>query len=272
MIRLIYGSRGSVAAWIPVVVGFYQTIRYAARHSATNAAHGSSQGMKSMRSIRYVARRAVSTARRRPLAASLAAFGAALFAIAGIGSELSGTSSAAATPPSTFRLSDPDSVFDARSPGGRDYGWLVNTKQPRTGFDVGPPSERVLTSVRHRPDDPVVPGGAGPVPAYTPADGTVVPEAVGQAGGPLIDAVVPTSPGGVFIPGGSVIGGGVSGPGGGGTGGGIGGTPGGTDTNILTPVTPSVPEPSTWAMLVLGFFAMGTLLRRWRLTLRHEAC
>ncbi|GEM_PF-2420207 len=231
--------------------------------------------MKNMRSIRYVTRRAVSTARRRPLATSLAAFAVALIGVAGVGGELSGTSSKAAAPPSTFRMSGPDSVFDARSPGSRGYGWLVNTKQPRTGFDVGPPGERVLTSVRHRPDAPVVPGGGVPVPAYTPADATFVPEAVGPAGGPLIDAVVPTNPGGVFIPGRPVLGGGVSGPGGGGTGGGgsTGGTPGGTDTNVPTTlVTPAVPEPSTWAMLVLGFFAMGPMLRRRRPTLRYEAC
>lgn len=228
--------------------------------------------MKSMRSLRYVTERAVSTARRRPLITSLTAFGAVVFGIAGVGSELPGTSSEAAAPAGTFRLGDPDSVFDARSPGGRRYGWLVDTKQPRTGFDVGPPAERVLTSVRQRPVPPVVPGGGVPVSGYTPGDGTLVPETVGPAGETPLDTVVPTNPGGVFIPGSPIIGGGTGGGGNGGGGGGTGGTPGGTDPGTTTPIPPAVPEPSTWAMLILGFFAMGTMLRRRSVTPRpHEA-
>lgn len=159
-----------------------------------------------------------------------------------------------------------DTLLDARSPGARNYGWLVQNKSPRTGFDVGPPHERVLTSVRHRPGSPVTPANTPALTPYTPVGGAVDPATPGAIEQALTDDVVPVGPNGVVIPGSPGIGV-VSGPGGsGGTGAGGGGNPGGT-----MPSTPAVPESGTWAMLVLGFFAVGAAMRQRRPVLRHAA-
>ncbi len=153
-------------------------------------------------------------------------------------------------------LADPLSVFAARSPGGRAPGALTQTKASRSKGAERPvelaevfPSERVLSNIRTRQPDEFA-------PADLP-DALFVGPVAGPAGGavPGIDAVTPVVPTGnggipIFTPGGigPVV------PGGGG---GTGEPP----TEPTTPVTPSVPEPTTWLMMIAGFFAVGYALR-----------
>ena len=155
-------------------------------------------------------------------------------------------------------LADPLSVFAARSPGGRAPGALTQTKPSRAKGAGRPvelaevfPRERVLSNIRTRQPD-----------AFAPAD---LPEAlfVGPAGGavPGIDTITPSVPTGnggvpIFTPGGigPVV------PGGGGGGGGTDEPPPVTPPPVTPPVTP-VPEPTTWLMMIAGFFAVGHALR-----------
>lgn len=201
-----------------------------------------------------------SVAKRKALAFSmlsgtmLAATGLAVLADNGVfGSRAEAASTAAYVP-------DVDSILDSRSPGQRRYGWLLNNKPERLAFSAeNPPTERVLSSTRRRPasgsgvPNPEVPlTTLGIVP-----DTTVPPSDFGESG----------SFGGIGGPGGTPIVGGIPGPGpgpGGGGGGGGDDTPGNPVTP--TPETPvaAVPEPSSWAMLVMGFAALGAFMRRRR--------
>jgi hypothetical protein len=157
-------------------------------------------------------------------------------------------------------LKDPLSLFADRSPGGRGSGALLSTKGAKAG-----PEERVLSSVRDR--DP--PLGTSPVLddppfAFDPADlgtGGVLPGGGAPPQEPAIGSpsLSPFSPlaalgGPEFIPGG---GGGTPPP---------GSTPPPTTSTPGPPGgpggIPGVPEPATWAMLILGFFAVGAALRR----------
>ncbi|MBI0477209.1 PEP-CTERM sorting domain-containing protein [Sphingomonas sp. MA1305] len=212
--------------------------------------------------------------RRRPVATLFVTLGASVLGIAGAGDLLSRASAEAprTKTDAQARIDTPDTLLDARSPGARNYGWLVQNKPPRTGFDVGPAHERVLTSVRHRPGLPFSPGTTPAYTPYTPVVDGFDPTAPGPVEEALTDGNVPVGPGGVFVPGSPGIGV-VSGPGGGtGGGGGTGNTPGtGGDPGGVVPSTPAVPEPGTWAMLVLGFFAVGATMRQRRPMLRHAA-
>lgn len=154
-------------------------------------------------------------------------------------------------------LMDPLALFAERSPGERGGGALLSTKGA-----LGP-SERVLSEVRDR--DP----GLGDPPAdafapVTPEDIAALPDGLPGAGG---------SSGGP--PGGGGPGGGGA-PGGPGfspffspftPGGGDPGDPGTVGSPPGTTLPPpggvsAVPEPATWAMLILGFFAVGIAVRR----------
>jgi hypothetical protein len=147
------------------------------------------------------------------------------------------------------------SLFEARSPGERLAGALASLKQKRQPLL----HERALPKVR-RPLSPLAAIVAAPPP---PIATVPVFEAVGgpKPGGPGVPVALTTPPGGgpvVFpftpLPGG---GGGVILP---------------PPTTItpppgppIVPTTPTpsgVPEPGSWAMMLLGFVLIGGALRR----------
>ena len=151
-------------------------------------------------------------------------------------------------------VADPAAILAARSPGMRAPGALTQTKlayaAPRA------PVERVLGQERTRPAG-AVPAGAPDTPLVTALP--VIPsDAFGDPGAPPSAFV--TAPGLTPVGGVPVTGLTPGSPGGGGGGGG-GGDPG--DGGTTPPVT-AVPEPATWLMTILGFFAIGTGLRRRR--------
>lgn len=148
-------------------------------------------------------------------------------------------------------LADPLSLFTDRSPGGREPGALTQTKgarermlaqereHPKGAPKPETPVERVLTSLRERPmviDEPGLPFGTAPGPSVS------IPQVLGPQ--------VASFPGSI-IPGVPPLTNGSSGGGGSSSG---GGSSGGT--------TGAIPEPATWAMLLLGFFSIGAVLRR----------
>lgn len=146
-------------------------------------------------------------------------------------------------------LADPLSLFAERSPGGRGAGPLLSTK---------PPHERVLSEVRDRDPDPGIAPGIDPVFGLAP-DG-LAPGGGAPGGDP---GGAPPVDGG--LPGGDPFGGAPSsGP--------FGFNPGQPEFLPFSPGPsgPSgpgpgigaVPEPATWAMLILGFFAVGAAMRR----------
>jgi len=154
-------------------------------------------------------------------------------------------------------IADPTSILADRSPGRRAPGALTQTKLRYIRLGVGQhrkPTERVLGQARTRPI------GAAPL---------------GDAIDPLIDMPLNSSPGifsGIVDEGPVLNGPGVSGfgsapvagigiVGGGGGGGGGGGV--GSGRPSAQPVS-AIPEPSTWLMTILGFFAAGVGLRRRR--------
>lgn len=175
-------------------------------------------------------------------------------------------------------LKDPLSLFAERSPGGRAEGALLPIKLPK---------ERVLSTVRERDPTGTLPGVDDPVVAG-------VPEAAGPAGPAPEERVLSGERDG-FPGGGGGAPGGFAPLGGGGPGGlipenfatappGNPGAPGGPGDppGIADPGDPSpdpggpgnpgnpgvppggspVPEPATWAMMLLGFFAIGGAIRR----------
>jgi hypothetical protein len=154
-------------------------------------------------------------------------------------------------------------MLNGRSPGERAQGALANLKQKRHSAV----HERALAKVR-RPGplanlvgtpliSPVMPPPASPTPLYNLV-----------AGGPPM--IVPPA---AIVPGGPPNGGGppiftaISPPGGGG-GGVIVPPPVLTSTPVVpeVPVTSAVPEPTTWAMMLVGFALIGGALQRRRRT------
>ena len=148
-------------------------------------------------------------------------------------------------------------LFDLRSPGNRIAGLLaLNKHKPQLARH-----ERALPKVRKSPTSPLA-GIVGSPPA------SAVPPPPPVANAPLYTAVTNAPPVGA-PPGDSIIGspGGfpaISPPGGGG-----GGviippvvttTPPTTPTPPITP-TPPVPEPASWAMMLIGFLLIGQVLR-----------
>ena len=153
------------------------------------------------------------------------------------------------------------SLFEARSPGERLAGALASLKQKRQPLL----HERALPKVR-RPLSPLAAIVAAPPP---PIATVPLYEAVGgpKPGTPGVPVALTTPPGGgpvVFpftpLPGG---------------GGGVivtppttitppPGTPGtpGVPTTPTTPTPSAVPEPMSWAMMLVGFALIGGALRR----------
>lgn len=156
------------------------------------------------------------------------------------------------------------SLFASRSPGEREAGLLANMKHRRQ------PAlhQRALPKVRRAPVNPLA-GIVGAVPTPPPVEAPVIAQ-------PL-DKVVngtPTGPVAISPPPGGVVGGpgggfpGVFVPGGGG--GGIVIPPPAVNPPVTPPVTPpvvippttsGVPEPGSWAMMLLGFLLIGSALR-----------
>jgi hypothetical protein len=157
------------------------------------------------------------------------------------------------------------SLFDSRSPGERAAGLLANMKHKKqTALH-----QRALPKVR-RPGNPLA-GIVGAVPTPPPVEAPVITQ-------PLDKVVTPSGPVAISPPPGGIVGG----PGGGGfpgvfiPGGGGGGilipppavnppvTPPITPPIVIPPTTSGVPEPSAWAMMLLGFLLIGGVLRRQR--------
>lgn len=217
--------------------------------------------------FRQRVRNAATAAAKRP-AATCFAFAGTVLVGAGVviavpESALLDSSADAAATASTY-APDMDSLLDARSPGGRRYGWLLNSKQERPGFAPAP-TERVLPSGRRRPvpGNPIAPPAVPVAPVVGLPGTTAVPGTTGPLGTP---APIP-APGGVGGPpfaGGGVLPGPIGSPGGGNPDNPDTGNP--TNPNNPTPETPvpAVPEPATWAMLILGFATLGSAMRRRR--------
>ena len=150
-------------------------------------------------------------------------------------------------------LEDPLALFEARSPGGRGAGTLLSTKP---GLAAAGPEERVLADVRQR--DPGIAPGTDPVFG-------IGPDAIAPGGSPPLD-----DPGA----GGPSSGGSPSDPPSGDSFGAPGSSPFFSNPGqaLIQPPSagappgdpgiPAVPEPATWAMLIIGFFAIGSVLRR----------
>jgi hypothetical protein len=143
-------------------------------------------------------------------------------------------------------LKDPLSLFAERSPGERGAGALLSTKPDK-------PEERVLSSERER-EPPLGAASVPPDPAFSFA-----PDAL--ANSLPQERVLGDARDGPFIPLGNFFDPDIS-PGRsfntvppGGPGGGVG-IP--TDPGIPS----GIPEPGTWAMLILGFFGIGMAARR----------
>lgn len=178
------------------------------------------------------------------------------------------------------RASNALNSFIGRSPGERNEAALVAgkgkgkgrrapreglTRQPRERalgkvFDTPAAQDRVIPGEDTAVDDALIPPEAllSQAPAAAPIGSTPL------ASGPISGPPVTGGGGGGFFPG---IGGGGGGgsPGGpGGPGGNPGGNPppaGGGGGGTPPPV-PAVPEPATWATLLLGMAATGAMMRR----------
>ena len=138
-------------------------------------------------------------------------------------------------------------LLEQRSPGERTQGLLTKTKR----------SQRALAKTRPAVNLPL----AGPAPSATelaklllpPIDEEPLPVAVGA---PLALTELPTPFDSIAGPGGGIL---VAPSGG-------GGSPGGGTPPIVTPQNPglpsAVPEPGSWAIMLLGFALIGWRARR----------
>ena len=144
------------------------------------------------------------------------------------------------------------SMLAERSPGARPEGALANTKHKRQAAI----HERALPKIRGPFAPPTAYEALASPPSTPIAPPPQAPLFSSLAGGPPT-----TIPPGGSTPGGPPILMEIPSPGGGG-----GGftPPIITTTELPPPVTPSVPEPATWAMMLLGFTLMGRVLKRQR--------
>jgi hypothetical protein len=138
-----------------------------------------------------------------------------------------------------------------RSPGARPEGALVNLKHKRQAVL----HERALPKIR----SPYAPPTAYEALATPPPSPPIIPP---QA--PLFSALgrpVPIPVANGAAPGGPPVLSEIPAPGGGG-GGGVFSPPVTLATPQAPPLAVSVPEPASWAMMLLGFVLMGRALRR----------
>lgn len=153
-------------------------------------------------------------------------------------------------------------LMQNRSPGERGSAELRQSKKSALAVTVAAPrSARALSAVRD--SKPRAAGQSREMALETSPfiedDGTDVMFMPGGEAGPVADIQTallapPVSSGGIFIPpsgGGGGIGGGVSNPGDG-------------DIAPIPPVVSAVPEPATWLNMLIGFAAVGLLIRRRR--------
>jgi hypothetical protein len=151
---------------------------------------------------------------------------------------------------------DPATILAARSPGERPDGALTQTKPSRVapGTRVAAanpftPTERVLSGERVRPPAATTATGDPAPIGDTPTTFASAPPAF-VGGLPRVDPVggAPINGGGGQLPPGG--GGGILPP----------------NQGPFPPTTPppvaAVPEPSSWATMIIGFFAIGGMLRR----------
>ena len=191
-------------------------------------------------------------ARLRALAAALSLFAflsAEAFGVDAVFMEGRGMSALAAA------ARDPMSLLDKRSPGARGAGALLQTKPGKR-----PPllADRERRTPPPPADTPTGEGLPPPAPVFALRE-TLAP----PPGQPAVDiplTLAPPTPGTEGPPPGAPN---VGGPGGGivpldfpGGGGGGPGTP-----LVVVPDTPGIPEPSVWATLIVGFFAVGAVMR-----------
>ncbi|HEV2567067.1 MAG TPA: PEPxxWA-CTERM sorting domain-containing protein [Sphingomonas sp.] len=161
-----------------------------------------------------------------------------------------------------------------RSPGERTQASMTKGK-PRIAVDRVARALPRIRDARASSQPPAAPAAAAAAPAALGAPAAEAapafvasPSAFAETPGGVF--VGSPGPGGVFVP---------SLPGGGGGGGGPilivppGETPPGTETPpTVTPpvVTAPIPEPATWAMMLLGFGAAGAAMRTRRLVGAHS--
>jgi hypothetical protein len=152
-------------------------------------------------------------------------------------------------------LMNPLGFFAERSPGRRGSGALLSTKPERKSALADAPHERVLSTVRQREPasgvPPVADNSAPGNPIFDtapdmPAEGGILPGDTGGVvpgdSGPPSDQMIGAS---AFPPPYDFF-----------------GVPGAGSVS-------AVPEPGTWAMMILGFAAVGMALRRRG---RKQAC
>lgn len=146
-------------------------------------------------------------------------------------------------------------LLQGRSPGERTQGELTKTKHkhalakmraaPRARTDeVVQPKVAVVELAKLLESPPAAPLVAEAPPSFTPFDFT--PPSIGTIVTPPPGELPPGSPPGGSPPGGSPPGGSPPGS-----------APPGTPPKIIVPVPPAVPEPGTWATMLIGFALIG---------------
>ncbi len=136
-------------------------------------------------------------------------------------------------------LKDPLSVLEQRSPGSRREGALFQIKQ--APVHRAAPKERVLSNMRERPEAaPEESAGPSNFVDLEPKD-SLVPPGVDPSPKPAPEPPIfpPSSPPEPPRPG-----------------------PDPKDPPPPPPPDSAVPEPATWAMMLVGFFAIGGAIRR----------
>ena len=204
---------------------------------------------------RFGAVSAVPGRRRAMLVVGAAAL--VIASIAGLSKSVSGTWSPLANfRPSLSSLPSALAILAERSPGERTTAELTKLKKRRLAANATKPRERALGKI------------------FTPQQSALFKALTPQAEpalAPVAD-VIPTSLAPTGIPGfltpaaevpPVVV---AAGPGGGGGGGGGGGSGGGGGTTTAPPgdvptVPSAVPEPDTWATMLLGFAMLGFAFR-----------